>query len=268
MRQRFCRHACRVSASPAAAAPFGSAAAGPGRPPQVVAPGLWLFAPNRDTQGGSAWLLETGQQDLLIDSPALSDANLGFLADRVGSGRSGWIVLTGREGHGRCAQWRSHLRWPVVVQEQEAYLLPTLSGRQPFADNLQLTPELRLLWTPGSSPGACVLHASAACTAAGEGLFCGRLLVPIAPDRLAPLRRRDTFHWPRQLRSLERLRTWLPAGAPDWIATGAGLGALRGGRIVSGGAPLLAGLNLESLALAPVDADPLATLSNGSSQPD
>ena len=31
----------------------------PGRPPTAVLPGLWLFPPNRDSQGGSAWLLDT-----------------------------------------------------------------------------------------------------------------------------------------------------------------------------------------------------------------
>lgn len=29
-----------------------------GRPPQEVQAGLWLFAPSRDSQGGSAWWLE------------------------------------------------------------------------------------------------------------------------------------------------------------------------------------------------------------------
>jgi hypothetical protein len=56
------------------------------------------------------------------------------------------------------------------------------------------------------------------------------------------LRTARTFHWPRQLTSLERLRSWLPAGSPDWIASGGGLGALRGDKLVNGGAELLAGL--------------------------
>ncbi len=215
-----------------------------------MAPGLWLFAPNRDTQGGSAWLLESTEQDVLIDCPALTEANLAFLAERPRSRQAdgGWIVLTGRQGHGRCARLRQVLDWPVVVQEQEAYLLPGLPARQTFATSLTLTAELRLFWTPGPSPGACVLHAGGAGSelAAGDGLFCGRLLVPVAAGALAPLRRRDTFHWPRQLRSLERLRAWLPADSPGWIASGAGLGALRGDRIVTGGAALLAALNLDS----------------------
>jgi hypothetical protein len=76
-----------------------------------------------------------------------------------------------------------------------------------------------------------------------DGLFCGRLLVPTGPAALAPLCTARTFHWPRQLASVGRLRAWLPAGSPDWIASGAGLGALRGDKIVGGGAALIAQLN-------------------------
>ena len=214
-----------------------------------MAPGLWLFAPNRDTQGGSAWLLETEQQDLLIDCPALSDANLAFLADRVGSGRSGRIVLTGRNGHGRCRALQERLGWPVMVQEQEAYLLPGVQALQSFAQERELGPGLLLVWTPGPSPGSCVLHVAGGAATAGDGLFCGRLLLPVAPDRLAPLRSRRTFHWSRQLRSLERLRQRLAPGSPGWIASGGALGALRGGRLVSDGAALLAGLPLNADAV-------------------
>ena len=59
-------------------------------------------------------------------------------------------------------------------------------------------------------------------------LFCGRLLIPIQEGVLAPLRHRRTFHWPRQQRSLERLRDWIPSGSFPDLASGAGLGALRG----------------------------------------
>jgi hypothetical protein len=58
------------------------------------------------------------------------------------------------------------------------------------------------------------------------------------------MRTRRCFHWPRQLRSLARLRQWLPSGSPEWIASGAGLGALRGAKLVHGGSGLLAGLEL------------------------
>jgi hypothetical protein len=215
-----------------------------GRPPRELRQGLWLFAPSRDSQGGSAWCCEAADGDVLVDVPALSAANLDWLRHRS-SCRSGWIVLTGRQGHGRCRALQEMLGWPVLVQEQEAYLLPSVASLTVFGDSHQLTPALQLLWTPGPSPGACVLHARGG--PAGDGLFCGRLLVPLAPGRVGPLRRPGTFHWPRQLRSLERLRRWLPAGSPEWIASGAGLGALRGEKLVPAGAAQLAELDLEAL---------------------
>ena len=214
------------------------------RSPRQVIPGLWLFAPNRDTQGGSSWLLETEGASVLIDCPALNSANLSFLQRRT----VGWIVLTGRSGHGRCEQIHRKLGWPVVVQEQEAYLLPGIREVTTFERNHQLADGVRLLWTPGPSPGACVLHVSPHAWSGGHGLCCGRLLVSVAPGRMMPLRSRRNFHWIRQLRSLEILMKWLPAGSPEWIASGAPLGALRGETLVWEGGRQLASLDLEALA--------------------
>jgi glyoxylase-like metal-dependent hydrolase (beta-lactamase superfamily II) len=222
-----------------------------------VLPRLWLFPPNRDSQGGSSWWLESEHLDLLIDCPSLTEANLHFLAERAqrrpsgGDGPGAWIVLTGRDGHGRCRRLQQALGWPVMVQEQEAYLLPGVNGLEVFGEEHCLREGVRLLWTPGPSPGACVLHVAGSSTGGRDGLFCGRLLLPVEPGRLAPLRSRRCFHWPRQLRSLAKLRTWLPEGSPDWIATSAPLGALRGEKLVREGAHLLAGLDLEALEGAP-----------------
>ncbi len=223
----------------------------PGRPPRLVRSDLWLFAPNRDNQGGSAWFLEHSDRDLLIDVPALTQANLTFLQQRP---RPGQIVLTGRDGHGRCRALQEALGWPVLVQEQEAYLLPGVKALETFGREHALTQELRLLWTPGPSPGACVLHALGGGAGGdgygvechGGGLFCGRLLVPVAPGRLEPRRSRRTFHWPRQIASLRSLRSWLAAGTPGWIASGAGLGALRGETLVGQGEALLADLEKQA----------------------
>lgn len=222
----------------------------PGRPPIAVASGLWLFAPNRHTQGGSSWLLEgdqsLGRPDLLVDSPSMTEANLAFLeARRSAMGvEGGLIVLTGRHGHGQINRLQQRCGWPVLMQEQEAYLLPDLERRCGFADGAEPAAGVRLLWTPGPTPGACVLHVR---RDGLDGLFCGRLLVPVGPGALAPLRTARTFHWRRQLASLERLRTWLPAGSPSWIATAAGLGALRGQPLVQNGATVLRSLDLTGI---------------------
>ena len=219
-----------------------------GRPPQVVRDDLWLFAPNRDSAGGSAWWLEQalpdGSRGLLIDAPGLTQANLAFLQERG----PGWIVLTGREGHGRTRPLQEALGWPVLVQEQEAYLLPGLQRLHTFAAEHALSPQARLLWTPGPTPGACVLLAGGGDPPTAL-LFCGRLLSPLAPGRAGPLRTTRSFHWGRWLRSLERLRAWLPADAPGWLASGAGLGALRGEKLVPDGRRVLDGLDLEDLVM-------------------
>jgi glyoxylase-like metal-dependent hydrolase (beta-lactamase superfamily II) len=146
----------------------------------------------------------------------------------------GRIVLTSREGHGRCRRFQEALDWPVLVQEQEAFLLPGVKRLESFGEEAEPQSGLRLLWTPGPSPGASVVHAHEP-----DVLFCGRLLVPTGVNRAAPLRTSRTFHWPRQLRSLERLGAWLPPGSPAWIASGAALGALRGGRLIENGGGLL-----------------------------
>ncbi|MFM1812238.1 MAG: hypothetical protein RLZZ336_1176 [Cyanobacteriota bacterium] len=234
-----------LTSSPAFAPP----APEPGRPPRQLREGLWLFAPNRHTMGGSSWLVQgdpaRGEPDLLVDAPALTAANGDALAQRraAAGADGGLIVLTSREGHGQIRQLQELLGWPVLVQEQEAYLLPGVQRLRTFGRQLQPAPGLALLWTPGPTPGACVLHLR---RAAEDGLFCGRLLVPVAAGALAPLRTSRTFHWQRQVASLQHLLSWLPGGSPTWIATGAGLGALRGQPLVSDGAQQLKTLAAQS----------------------
>ena len=215
-----------------------------GRPPREVRPGLWLFAPNRDTQGGSSWLLERPEGPLLVDCPAVTRSNLDFLAQR---GAEGTVVLTSREGHGRCRRIQEATGWRVLVQEQEAYLLPNVQRVEAFGSEHTAAPGILLLWTPGPTPGSCVIHASGPW---GDLLFCGRLLLPVGPGALAPLRTQRCFHWPRQLARIGKLRDWLPSGSPAAIACGGGLGALRGEALVTPGAAVLAAIELEALAQA------------------
>ncbi len=197
-----------------------------GRPPQPVRDDLWLFPPNRDCRGGSSWWLTSDPEPVLIDCPPFTEASLGAL-QTLAAGRHPRILLTSREGHGRIQRLQERLGWPVLVQEQEAYLLPGVHPLETFQETHTTAAGLRLLWTPGPSPGSCVVHAPAP----WDLLFCGRLLIPVAMGTLAPLRHRRTFHWPRQQHSLTRLRQWIPADQRPALASGAGLGALRGERL-------------------------------------
>ena len=198
----------------------------PGRPPQQLRDDLWLFPPNRDCQGGSSWWLAAEPEPGLIGCPPLTEATLRALRELAGD-RTPRILLTSREGHGRLRRLQERFGWPVLVQEQEAYLLPNVALLNTFAEEHSTSSGLRLLWTPGPTPGSCVVHAPSA-----DLLFCGRLLTPLGPGQLGPMRHGRTFHWPRQLASLERLRGWLPPEASPALASGAGLGALRGERLV------------------------------------
>ncbi|MEB3239644.1 MAG: MBL fold metallo-hydrolase [Cyanobacteriota bacterium] len=196
---------------------------------RCVHPDLEVFPPNRPADGGSAWLLRSATGlAVLVDVPELTPPHL----ERLRAEPRGVVVLTHRRNHGGCRQLQRLLGWPVVVQEQEAYLLPQVEPRQSFAAELELEPGLRLLWTPGPTPGSCVLHWH---QGAHDVLFCGRLLLPAGPGEVRARPGPGTFHWPRQRRSLGRLLAWLPPGSPAEIACGAGLGALDAVPLVPSG---------------------------------
>ncbi len=197
-----------------------------GNPPQQLREGLWVFPPNRDCNGGTAWWLGCEPEPVLIDCPPLTKATIGAL-EQLSLGRQARILLTSREGHGRVRALQDALGWPVLVQEQEAYLLPGLTSLDSFAEEHTTVAGMRLLWTSGPTPGSCVVFAPHPWNV----LFCGRLLIPVAFRQLAPLKDRRTFHWPRQLKSLEKLRQWIPSDVRPVLASGAALGLLRGQKI-------------------------------------
>ena len=199
-----------------------------------VHPDLEVFPPNRRGDGGSAWLLRSaGGLAVLVDVPELSAAHL----ERLQAEPRGVVVLTHRRNHGDCRQLQRLLGWPVVVHEQEAYLLPQVQPSRSFRDVHELEPGLRLLWTPGPTPGSCVLH-----WRQGERdvLFCGRLLLPNGSGGVRARQGPGTFHWRRQCRSLGRLLAWLPPGSPAEIACGAGLASLQAQPLVPSGQVALA----------------------------
>jgi glyoxylase-like metal-dependent hydrolase (beta-lactamase superfamily II) len=111
----------------------------------------------------------------------------------------------------------------VIVQEQEAYLLPEVEVTS-FAENLTISPDLELIWTPGHSPGSSCLYYRQQ----GGILFTGRHLLPKSPAEIVPLRTPKTFHWKRQLKSIANLRDRFDSTTLKYIMPGANTGYLRG----------------------------------------
>lgn len=193
-------------------------------------PNIFVSRPNRETLGGTAYLLKRSPQsshaNVLVDCPSYSDE----MRDRLQAlGGVRWLVLTHRAAIGVPASKTGAVtaiardfNCEIVIQEQEAYLLPHLSLTT-FHRDLHLAPDLHAIWTPGHSPGSSCLFVNAD----GGVLFTGRHLLPDANGHPVPQRQANTFHWPRQLRSIETLLDNIPAPAPTWICPGAKLRLLR-----------------------------------------
>ena len=191
------------------------------KPPTEILPGIFAFAPNRDTLGGTAYAILTPAGNILIDSPAWNDLNHQFMTERGGIKYS---IITHRGGSGQIKTIANELGCEVIVQEQEAYLLPELTTTT-FQHRLNLNDSIHVIWTPGHSPGSACVYDSAS----GGVLFTGRHLLPDRLGSVAPLRTAKTFHWQRQLRSVAAIWDQFPAHYPlSHICPGANTGLLRG----------------------------------------
>lgn len=191
---------------------------------------IYAFPPNRETLGGTAYLIceqytEGKSANILIDCPALSEAHRDFIAAHGGVST---LFITHRGGMAQVPEFQKALDCDVLVQEQEAYLMPTVRNES-FHRHHTLSPSSRVFWTPGHSPGsACLYHA-------GHGgiLFTGRHLLPTREGKPAPLRLSKTFHWPRQLRYSQQLLADFDADTLSYICPGASTGFLRGEKKIS-----------------------------------
>ncbi len=193
-----------------------------GRPPTEILSDIWAFAPNRDTLGGTAYLILTSAGNILIDSPAWTDVNREFILDRGGTN---WLAITHRGGIGKATTIATELGCEVIIQEQEAYLLPEIAATT-FRDKFSINDTIQALWTPGHSPGSSCYYYPAA---HGGVLFTGRHLLPDTSGAAIPLRTAKTFHWPRQLRSVETVWQLFPCVQPlAHLCPGANAGLLRG----------------------------------------
>jgi glyoxylase-like metal-dependent hydrolase (beta-lactamase superfamily II) len=200
-----------------------------GKSPTEILPGIFAFPPNRDTLGGTAYLIVTSSGNIAIDSPAWNDTNRQFIVDRGGIK---YLAITHRGGIGKTATIATEFGCETIIQEQEAYLLPETKVTTfrykldlSHSNGLPSATAIELIWTPGHSPGStCIYYSSA-----GGVLFTGRHLLPNQQGTPAPLQTAKTFHWQRQLRSVEAIWQQFPSRTPlRHICPGASTGLLRG----------------------------------------
>jgi glyoxylase-like metal-dependent hydrolase (beta-lactamase superfamily II) len=207
-----------------------------------VSPVVYAFPPNRETLGGTAYLLSDPGGSILIDSPAWTPENQHFLTALAHPVK--WLFLTQRGGIGQhLLALQQTLQCQVLIQEQEAYLIPEVASTT-FGQTYDLTPTIMAIWTPGHSPGASCLYSSSH----GGILFSGRHLLPDRQGHPVPLRTAKTFHWPRQLRSITALRDRFRTTPLQYICPGASIGWLRGALAIDKADSYLQRINLVQLA--------------------
>ncbi len=192
--------------------------------PRQILDRLYSFSPNRDTLGGTAYLIVENQGNILIDSPAWNAENQQFIQNQGGVS---WLVITHRGNIGKATTIQNATHCRILIQEQVAYLLPE-AKLTTFEQEFDLCPHLKTLWTPGHSPGSTCVYWSSH----GGVLFTGRHLLPNTQGQPVPLQTPKTFHWPRQLRSVERLIQQFNQDTLHYICPGGNIGFLRGKRVI------------------------------------
>jgi glyoxylase-like metal-dependent hydrolase (beta-lactamase superfamily II) len=195
---------------------------------------VYAFPPNRDTLGGTAYFLTQTDGNILIDSPAWTPETQDFLQAQGVR----WLFISHRGNMGKqVLAMQQALSCEVVVQEQEAYLLPGVR-LTPFHQEFDFGQGVQAIWTAGHSPGtACLYRPDRApdpqAIPSGGILFTGRHLLPDRQGHPVPLRTAKTFHWPRQVRHVQSLRDRFTPSTLQHICPGASLGFLRGAHSIA-----------------------------------
>ena len=214
--------------------------------PQTVFDTVFAFSPNKETLGGTAYLIlekeNTNSANILVDAPAFNDANRDFITQQGGIQT---IFITHRGGMADIPKFQQAFGAQVLIQEQEAYLLPTVET-ETFHRDRTISPTSRVFWTAGHSPGsACLYHSQH-----GGILFTGRHLVPDRDGNPRPLRRSKTFHWPRQLRNAQAILKNFDADSLKYICPGASTGFLRGEKKIDSAYERLSTADWQALSTA------------------
>lgn len=208
------------------------------KPPRLVLETIFAFPPNRDTLGGTAYLIVENAVNLLIDCPAWNETNEQFLREQGGVSV---LFITHRGGIGRAREIQEAMKCKILIQEQEAYLLPGLDII-PFQQESTLSSSCSAIWTPGHSPGSSCLYYTH-----GGVLFSGRHLLPNQQGEPMPLRTSKTFHWPRQVQSIKSLIEHFTPETLSYICPGANTGFLRGQGVITQAYQKLLALDLDQL---------------------
>ena len=206
--------------------------------PQAIWNNVLAFPPNRDTLGGTAYFIVRNEGNILIDCPAWDEVNQNYL-NSVGGVR--WLFLTHRGAIGKAREIQQAFGCEILIQEQEAYLLPGLKVTR-FKQDFNIG-NAQVIWTPGHSPGSSCLYYPRE----GGVLFSGRHILPNQTGELVPLRTAKTFHWFRQLASIQLLRDRFTPETLQYICPAANTGFLRGKKAISGAYQQLAHLDLTAL---------------------
>lgn len=189
------------------------------KPPRQLFPTIYRFAPNRETLGGTAYFIVKKGGGILVDCPPWHSDTETFLQTQGGVRT---LFITHRVAiSAQVAKIQAALNCDIVIQEQEAYLMPE-ARVTPFQQTWEMA-DVRALWTSGFSPGsACLYYAQE-----GGCLFTGRHLLPNQQGDLLALHTAKTFHWRRQLQSIERLQQQFMADTLNFIFPAANTGFLR-----------------------------------------
>ncbi|MDH6078748.1 MBL fold metallo-hydrolase [Chrysosporum ovalisporum FSS-45] len=192
--------------------------------PRLVLDTIFAFPPNRDTLGGTSYLIVGKEGNILIDSPSDDLKNQDFLRSHGGVR---WLFLSHRGAIGKTAKIQQTFGCEVLIQEQEAYLLPGLTLTS-FTHEFTLNSTSQVIWTPGHSPGSSCLYYSEL----GGVLFSGRHLLPNQGGEPVPLPTAKTFHWPRQIKSLQFILERFTPQTLQYICPGGNTGFLRGKGVI------------------------------------
>jgi glyoxylase-like metal-dependent hydrolase (beta-lactamase superfamily II) len=228
--------------------------------PRAVLDSIWAFPPNRETFGGTAYFIVENSQNVpengpkngprnvprnvLIDCPSWDDNTQAFLQRQGGVQH---LIITHRQGASpAAAEIQRCFGCQVWVQEQEAYLLPSVDVTS-FHQSGNPCADLQIFWTPGYSPGSvCIYRAE-------QGvLFTGRHLLPDQQGNPNPLRMAKTFHWPRQLKSVREILDRFDEHSLRYLCPGANTGFLRQQRLIDNAYQKLAQLDLAQLSQVPI----------------